>query len=68
MENFFGFLWGLHCFDWVCEIFVTVRVVLFPIVIYRLVDFEIGFAGELRTLLYKKEKNKFKIWHTIIYF
>lgn len=38
--------------------FVTVRVVLFPIVIYRLVDFEIGFAGELRTLLNKKKKKK----------
>lgn len=47
--------------------FVTIRVVLFPIVIYRIVDFEIGFAGELRTLLYKKKK-RFKIWHTIIYF
>lgn len=35
---------------------VAVRVILSLIVIYRLVDLEIGFAGELRTLLYKNKK------------
>lgn len=58
-------VFGGVCIAWIGSVkFVTIRVVLFPIVIYRLVDYEIGFAGELKhcyTKIGKKTSLKFGI-------